>query len=96
MASWNPEIMRFSKMKIEESLARMEQYNEDLLKKVLVFEATIQDEVVANAKQMINEINVLIRDIKEKTQAQIDKMEKAAEGIAKLESGASDNMKGFK
>ena len=83
-------------MKIEESLARMEQYNEDLLKKVLVFEATIQDEVVANAKQMINEINVLIRDIKEKTQAQIDKMEKAAEGIAKLESGASDNMKGFK
>ena len=96
MASWNPEVMRISKMKIDEALGRMEELNKELVKKVLVFEANVQDEIVTNTKTMIQEINTLISDIKDKVETQINKMEKAAEGISKLEATAEDRIKSIK
>lgn len=96
MATWNPDIMRFSKMKIDNALENMEHLNEEMLKKVYVFEASVQDEVVSHTKEMISQINIILKDIKEKAQEQLNKMEKAAEGIAALESKASDKIGGLK
>ena len=96
MATWNPEIMRLSKRKIDEALENMEHLNEDMLKKVYVFEASVQDEVVNHTKEMITNINIILRDIKQKAQEQLNKMEKAAEGIAALENRAEEKIGGLK
>ena len=96
MATWNPEVMRFSKRKIDEALENMERLNEDMLKKVYIFEASVQDEVVSHTKEMITNINIILRDIKEKAQEQLNKMEKAAEGIAALENKAEEKIGGLK
>ncbi len=96
MASWNPEIMHQSKMKIDASLQKMEELNQSLLKKASVFEASVQDEVVSNTKNMLLEMNLLIRDLKEKVEVQVEKMAKAAQGISALENRAQDSIKSFK
>lgn len=96
MATWNPQIMRQCKRQIDVSLSKMGELNDNLLKKTLAFEAVVQDEVVVHAKAMIAEIRALVADIKEKAQIQIDKMEKAAEGISRLEASAADNIKGIR
>ena len=96
MATWNPEVMRFSKRKIDEALENMERLNEDMLKKVYIFEASVQDEVVSHTKEIITNINIILRDIKEKAQEQLNKMDKAAEGIAALENKAEEKIGGLK
>ena len=88
--------MHQSKMRIDAGLERMEELNQSLLKKAAVFEASVQDEVVSSTKKMLLEMNLLIRDIKEKVENQVAKMAQAAQGISALESRAQDSINGMK
>lgn len=88
--------MHQSKMRIDAALEHMEELNQSLLKKAAVFEASVQDEVVSSTKNMILEMNLLIRDLKEKVENQVAKMAQAAQGISALESRAQDSIASLK
>ena len=96
MALINTDVMIQCKVDIENLLNKMEGLNEQLLVDLNKYASIVQDDVVTSTKEMIQKIDILLKDIRERAQAQIEKMAKAAGGVELLESRASDDIKSFR
>lgn len=96
MALYNTDLMIQCKNDIAKCLEKMEGLNEQLLIDVNKYAAIVQDDVVTSTKEMVQKIEILLKDIREKAQLQIEKMAKAAGGIDLLETRFSDDIKSIR